>query len=324
MKAVTLALAILALAPLQGLAQDNPSLASTRIRLVVPFTPGGSMDGLARTVGNALQKSADSSVIVENKPGAGGNIAAAFVAKSAPGTHINLLVTSINHYVNPALQRDAGYDPYKDFVPIAHLASMPYVMVVPGDSRVDTLRDVVARGKAAPGTLSWGFGGNGTLGHFVGIALEDAAGFKGNPIAYRGGSDLLAALGGKHIDMVIMTMQSAAPLIRQGRLKALAVTGVERNPVLPQVPSIAEQVSSYPPLSGYAFLLAPASTPEMLLARLHAEMNKVVKSEAFRQRLEGDGATVQLFATVAETRRFFEQDGQRWEALARKSGIKLE
>lgn len=314
----------LALGPAAVAAQDAGTLAGTRIRIVVPFTPGGSVDGLARTVGSALQKTSEAAVIVENKPGAGGNIAASFVARSPPGTHVNLLVSSINFYVNPAVQRDPGYDAYQDFAPIAYLASMPYVMVVPGDSPIDSVKDLVARARALPGRLSWGFGGNGTLGHFVGAALEDAGGFKGTPIAYRGGPDLLAALGGKHIDMVIMTMQSAAPLIRQGRLKGLAVTGAERNKVMPQLPTIGEQVSGYPPLAGYAFLLAPSTTPESLLVRLHAEMNKVVRSEAYLQRLEGDGGTAQVFATLAEAKSYFDRDGQRWAALTRKSGIKVE
>jgi tripartite-type tricarboxylate transporter receptor subunit TctC len=320
----TLLLAALMLATSAAWAQDGGSLSARRIRIVVPFTPGGSMDGLARTVGSGLEKNAGTLVIVENKPGAGGNIAASYVARNSGPPYLNLLVTSVNHYVNPAMQRDTGYDAYKDFTPIAYLSSMPYVAVVPGDSRFSSLKELVERGKAEPGAVSWGFGGNGTLGHFAGLALEDAGGFKGTPIAYRGGGELLAALAGKHVDSVIMTVQSAAPLIRQGRLKALAVTGSQRNKVVPNVPTFAEQVPGYPPLSGYAFLLAPSGAPEPLLVQLHAEMNKVVRSEAFQQRLEGDGATLEVFATLAEAKSWFEKDGPRWEALTRRSGIKVE
>jgi tripartite-type tricarboxylate transporter receptor subunit TctC len=306
------------------LAQDTGSLAGRRIRVVVPFTPGGSMDNLARIVASGLEKDAGAVVIVENKPGAGGNIAAAYVARNSGPPLINLLVTSINHYVNPAMMRDTGYDAYKAFTPIGHLAWMPYVMVVPEGSPFASVDDVVKRAKAQPGTVSWGFGGNGTLGHLLGLALEDAGGFKGNPIAYRGGGDLVAALAGKHVDSVIMTVQSAAPLVKQGRLKALAVTGAERNKVLPSVPTFVEQVPSYPPLSGYAFLLASSATPDALLTQVHAAVNRIVRSEAFQQRLEGDGATTQVFPTLGEAKKWFEADGPRWEELTRKSGIKVE
>jgi tripartite-type tricarboxylate transporter receptor subunit TctC len=302
-------------------AQD---LAGRRVRVVVPFTPGGSMDNLARVVASGLEKDAGAVVIVENKPGAGGNIAAAYVARNSGAPFTNLLVTSINHYVNPAMMRDPGYDAYKDFTPVAYLSSMPYVMVVPDASPFSSVGDLVKQAKAKPGALSWGFGGNGTLGHFLGLALEDAAGFKGNPISYRGGGDLMAALAGKHVDSVIMTVQSAAPLVKQGRLKALAVTGEQRNNVLPMVPTFGEEVPGYPPLAGYAFLLASSATPEPLLVQVHAALNRIVKSEAFQQRLVGDGATTQIFATLGEAKKWFEADGPRWEAATRKSGIKVE
>jgi tripartite-type tricarboxylate transporter receptor subunit TctC len=311
------------LAPGVAGAQETGALAAKKLRLVVPFTPGGSVDGLARTVADGLQKTSGAAVIVENRPGAGGNIAANLVARSS-GDTLNLLITSINFYVNPVIVKNSGYDAFKDFAPVAHLGSMPYVFVVPPDSRIESLKDLVAQARAEPGKLSWGFGGNGTLGHFLGIALEDATGMKGNPVAYRGGPDLLTALGGKHIDMVIMTVQSAAPLVKQGRLKAIAMSGAERNKVLPNIPTALEQVPGYPRLNGYVFMLAPAATPVMDLALIQRETHRVQKSEAFQQRLAGDGALVQAFASPAEAKAYFDADGAAWEALTRKAGIKVE
>ena len=316
--------ALLAAVPAHSQAQDNAALANRKIRLVVPFTPGGSVDGVARTIADALQKGSGASVIVENKPGAGGNIAANQVAKSGGGDTISLLVNSINHYVNPLLVRNSGYDAFKDFVPVAHLGTMPYVFVVPPASKLETLKDFVAAARAEPAKLSWGFGGNGTLGHFLGMAVEEAGKVKGIPISYRGGPDLLAALGGNHIDMVVMTVQSAAPLIRQGRLRAIAIAGTQRNKVLPQVPAASEQVPGYQQLNGYAFMLAPASTPDALLLQIHREANLAVRSEAFAKRLDSDGGTVMSFATPAETKAWFDQDGAVWEALTRKAGLKVE
>jgi tripartite-type tricarboxylate transporter receptor subunit TctC len=220
--------------------------------------------------------------------------------------------------------KNSGYDAFKDFAPVAHLGSMPYVFVVPPDSRIESLKDLVAQARADPGKLSWGFGGNGTLGHFLGIALEESTGMKGNPVAYRGGPDLLTALGGKHIDMVIMTVQSAAPLVKQGRLKAIAMSGSERNKVLPNIPTALEQVPGYPRLNGYVLMLAPVGTPEPQLALIQRETGRVLKSEAFLQRLAGDGALVQTFASPAEAKAYFDADGAAWEALTRKAGIKVE
>ena len=326
-RAGRLILAVSLLVPGTGFAQDASPLATKKIRLIVPFSPGGSVDGLARTVADSLQKTSGASVIVENKPGAGGNIAANQVAKSGGnggGDTISLLVTSINFYVNPVIVRNSGYDPFKDFVPVAHLGSMPYTFVVPPDSKIDSLKDFVARARAEPGKLSWGFGGNGTLGHFLGMALEDASKIKGNPISYRGGPDLLAALGGNHIDMVVMTVQSAAPLVKQGRLKAIAFAGNQRNKVLPQVPAAVEQIPEYPQLNGYVFMLAPANTPERLVAQIQRELNRVLRSDTFAQRLDADGATVQVFASPAEARAYFDADGAAWVALTRKAGLKVE
>lgn len=304
-------------------AQESGLLSGRKLKLVVPFSPGGSVDGLARTVADGLQKTGGAAVIVENRPGAGGNIAANLVAKST-GDTTNLLVTSINFYVNPVIVRNSGYDAFKDFAPIAHLGSMPYVFVVPPDSGIGSLKDVVAQARANPGKLSWGFGGNGTLGHFLGMALEDASGMKGNPVAYRGGPDLLTALGGKHIDMVIMTVQSAAPLVKQGRLKAIAMSEPERNKVLPNVPTAHEQVPGYPRLSGYVFMLAAAGTPEPLVAAIQRETNRVLRSDAFLQRMSGDGASVREFSSPAEAKAYFDADGVTWEALTRKAGLKVE
>ncbi len=325
----TLLLAVAVAVPDLALAQDPNSLAGKKIKLVVPFSPGGSVDGLARTIAEGLQRSSGAQVMVENKPGAGGNIAANQVAKSGGSSMsssdtISLLINSINHYVNPVLVRNSGYDAFKDFVPVAHVGTMPYVFVAPPASKLESLKDFAAQARAEPGKLSWGFGGNGTLGHFLGIALEDAAKVKGNPVAYRGGPELLTALGGNHIDLVVMTVQSAAPLIKQGRIKALAIAGAQRNKVLPQLPAATEQIEQYQPLNGYAFMLAPAGTPDALLVQLQREMNLVLRSEAFARRLDADGAVVQFFATPAEAKTYFDKDGAAWESLTRKAGLKVE
>ncbi|RYG09482.1 MAG: tripartite tricarboxylate transporter substrate binding protein [Burkholderiales bacterium] len=317
-----LTLAVMAVAPFAAQAQEA-ALTGKKVRLVVPFSPGGGVDGLARALAEGLSRQAGVSVIVDNKPGAGGNIAASYVAKTQNDT-LNLLVTSVNHYANKVLFRSPGYEPYKDFTPIGYLSTFPYAFVVPGDSRFNTMAEVIAEARAKPGTVSWGFGGNGSLGHFLGVAMEQAENVKGNPIAYRGGPDLLTALGGKQVDMVVMTVQSSTPLVRQGRLKALAVAGAQRNKVLPNVPSINETIPNYPPLQGYVALMAPVDTPEPVLAAVHRELNKLLVSDDYKKRLDQDGSTAILFPTVAATKAFFDKDGPQWEALTAKTGLKVE
>lgn len=317
-----LALSLCALAPATALAQDSV-LAGKRMRFVVPFSPGGGVDGLARSVAEGLTRQAGVTVVVDNKPGAGGNIAASYVAKTQNDT-LNLLVTSVNHYANKVLFRNPGYEPYKDFIPVAYLSTFPYAFVVPADSRFNTMGELIAGARAQPGTVSWGFGGNGSLGHFLGVAMEQAENVKGNPVAYRGGPDLLTALVGKQVDLAVMTVQSSAPLIKQGRLKALAVAGSTRNKVLPDVPSVSEPIPKYPVIQGYVALMAPADTPEPVLAALHRELNKLLVSDEYKKRLESDGSSAVIFPTVAATKAFFEKDGPQWEALTAKTGLKVE
>jgi tripartite-type tricarboxylate transporter receptor subunit TctC len=277
-------------------------------------------------VAENLTRNAGAAVIVENKPGAGGNIAASQVAKSqvTSSGELQLLVTSVNHYANPVMVRNSGYDAYKDFVPVAYLCTFPYAFIVPGDSKYNTLPEFLAASRTSPSTLSWAFGGNGSLGHFLGVAMEQSAKVKGIPVAYKGGPDLLAALASKQVDMAIMSVQSSTPLVKQGRLKSLAVAGHVRNKVTPDVPGVNEVLPSYPNIVGFVALYAPANTPPALLAQLHAEMNKVLVSDEYKKRLDSDGSTASIFPNLEALKVFFEKDGQQWEALTRSTGLKVE
>lgn len=307
-------------------AQDNKPLANKKLRLVVPFSPGGGVDGLARAVAENLTRNAGATVVVENKPGAGGNIAAGQVAKSQPiaRSELQLLVTSVNHYANPVMVRNSGYDAYKDFVPVAYLCTFPYAFIVPGDSKYNSLPEFLAAARATPASLSWAFGGNGSLGHFLGVAMEESAKVKGVPVAYKGGPDLLAALASKQVDMAIMSVQSSTPLVKQGRLKSLAVAGHVRNKVTPDVPGVNEVLPTYPNIVGFVAMYAPSSTPSSVLAQLHLELNKVLVSDEYKRRLDSDGSTATVFQSLDALKAFFDKDGQQWEALTRSAGLKVE
>jgi len=304
-------------------AQDSP-LSGKQIRLVAPFSPGGGVDSLARGLADGLQRNTGLSVTVENKPGAGGNIAANYVAKSNNANTLYLLVNSVNHYANPVMVKNSGYDPYKDFAPVAYLSSFPYIFVVPGDSKYATIKELTTQLRAQPGSVSWAFGGNGTLGHFLGVAMERSEKIKGTPVSYRGGPDLLTALGGKQVDMAIMSVQSSLPLIAQGRLKALAVSGDTRNKTLPQIPAANEVIANYPSIIGFVALYAPINTPIRQVEQLIREVNKVVTSEEYTKRLDKDGSMAKTFNTPIEAKDFFDKEGPKWEALTVEAGLKVE
>jgi tripartite-type tricarboxylate transporter receptor subunit TctC len=304
-------------------AQPAGPLFDRPLRMVVPFSPGGTVDAQARAIALALQQKIGSSVVVDNKPGGGGNIAAATVAH-APASQPMLLVSSINYFVNPVIFKDPGYDTARDFVPIAQLATSPYVYVVAGNSRFNTLAEVVTHARANPGKLAWGFGGVGSPGQFFGIELGRAAGVETNPIPYRGGPELLAAVGGGHIDMVIMTTDTALPLIRDGRLKALASTGDQRNGVLPEVPTVAEQVPGYESLTGFTLLVAAATLAPAKVAGLHQAVGEILASPDYQESLRRAGATVTISPSLDESRDFLQREGRHWQAIAKASGLQVQ
>jgi tripartite-type tricarboxylate transporter receptor subunit TctC len=289
----------------------------------VPFSAGGTVDLAARTMAAALQKNLNQTVYVENMTGAGGNIAAVYVAHSSPDS-MTLLVTSVNHFVNPVIFKNAGYDVNKDFVPISELTTMPYVFLVPAKSKFNSMNDVAAYARANPGKLSWGFGGIGSPGHFFGIEFEQAAKVETNPIAYRGGPDLLTAIGGGQVDMVVMSADTSLPLIRTGMLKPLATTGESRNAALPDVPTASEVIPHYVPLTGYALMLAPSSMPDATLRRVHEAVTSVLKSPAYQTYLKRAGASVQTTASLADSRVFFDKESGRWQSVAKASKLKVQ
>jgi tripartite-type tricarboxylate transporter receptor subunit TctC len=329
--ALLLGLGAFALAQGNALAQAAPAAAASSaeplfdrpIRIEVPFSAGGTVDVAARVVATALGNKLNQSVIVENKPGAGGNIATTYTAR-APASSPTLLVTMVNHFVNPVIFKDAGYDPDKDFVPILQLGTSPYVFVVSGKSKFNSLQDVADYAKANPGKLAWGFGGIGSPGHFFGIEFARAAHVETNPISYRGGPDLLTAIGGGQVDMVVMSAETSLPLIRDGKLKALASTGAVRNTVLPDVPTASEAIKGYEPLTGYTIMLAAPTIPHDKLVRLHDAMVEVVQSPQYQEQLKRVGATVTTTKTLEDSRTFFQQEGGRWQKLAKDSGLQVQ
>ena len=263
---------------------------SKPLRLIVIVAPGGSADGVARLVAERLVPRLNQPVIVENRPGAGGNIATQFVAKAPPDGY-TLLVTANNHTINPSLFSNAGYA-IDDFAPVALLMEGPSVIAVPADSRFNRLQDLIEEARKRPGAITYGSAGIGIPSHIAGEMLKKAAGIDLTHVAYRGSGPSIADAIGGHLPVVIASLVAAMPHIQSGKLKPLAVTSAQRWPSAPEIPTAAE--SGLPGYSHMTWigLFAPKDVPPAIVARLNDEVQSVLWQPDVRERIAKLGGDV--------------------------------
>jgi tripartite-type tricarboxylate transporter receptor subunit TctC len=268
------------------------SFPSKPVTLVVPVTPGGSTDLMARQMAEPLGKALGQTVIVENRPGASGNIAASYVAKAKPDGHILLAAYSAFHAANPFLFKNLDWDPVKDFVPIALVLDSAQAIAVSDKLPVKTFKELVAYIKANPGKLNYGTAGAGSLHHISGALLEQLAGGAMTAVAYKGTGPAVTDLAGGSVDIVITTPPGVLPLAQAGKIRILAVTGNKRVPSLPNVPTTSEE--GFPNFSVNAWFgfVAPKGTPDEIVKRLSDEMAKVAAGEGFKKGVEGAGGAI--------------------------------
>ena len=292
------------------------------IMLIVPFAPGGPTDIIARIISNAFQKSLGQAVAVDNRGGAAGNIGMGVAARAAPDGY-TLLLTSTAIAVNPALFSHLPYDPLKDFAPISELVNAPNVIVVRADSGIKTIADLVARAKAAPGTFNYASPGAGTKSHLTGEQLKLRAGIDMVHVAYRGaGPAALAVLDGT-VQVGSVALAAAEPLIKDGRLTALAVTGAHRWFSLPDVPTMIEQ--GYPGFVSDTFnaLFAPAGTPTDIIDLLARESKKALMDSEAREQARRAGFEI-VAGTPQELAARVATEVAGVKELVAKIGLKLE
>ncbi len=291
------------------------------VRLVVPFTAGSGTDIVARLVAEKLGPALGTTVIVDNKPGAGGTVGAALVAK-APADGLTLLVHSAGHLVNPSIYSSLSYDTLKDFAGVTPLASLPNVLVTtPG--RFTDEKDLVAQAKAKPGGFNYASAGNGSATHMNAEVFRLAAGLQAQHIPFRGTPEAMTEVMGGRVDWFFAPMVSALPLIKDGKLKALAVGTAQRSPVLPQVPTTEE---AGVPGSAYLFwvgLFAPAKTPRPIVDRLQAEVAKIMVSPELKQRLDKLGAEPFTMPS-AEFDKFLADETGKAQKVVKAAGIKVD
>jgi tripartite-type tricarboxylate transporter receptor subunit TctC len=279
-------LALLAsLAPLGAYAQPYPS---KPVRFVVIVAAGGGLDATARHLAARLSTKLGQQVIVENKVGAGGNIATQYVAKSPPDGY-TLLLTSNGHTLNPLIYSAPGYEP-KDFAPVMEITEGPVVIVTQPNSPYKTLRDVVDAARAKPGALSYAHGGLGLPPHIAMEMFKQAANIEIANIAYKGAGPAVTDTLGGHVPLAILSLAGATPHIEAGRLRALASSGAARWPTLPNVPTIAELGYSDVVYLNWQGIFAPAGTPPEIVARLQKEVSAVLAESEVKEFLIGIGA----------------------------------
>lgn len=303
--------------PLGVLAQNTP------MRLVVPFTPGGSTDILARAIGPHLAGGTDASVVIDNRPGAGGSIGADWVAKAKPDGMILLMGHIGTLAINPSLYPKLPYDPVKSFDPVMAVARVPNVLVVSSKSDIKTLKDLVDAARARPGHLTYSSGGNGSAAHTTFELLKLRAKIFVSHIPYRGAAPSINDLIAGHVDTTFTGSPALLPHIRAGRLRALAVSSTQRLPSLPDVPTVAE--SGYPGFEADQWygVVAPAGTPPAVLKRLNEAANQGLKHPEVLKSLLSEGA-VPMGGAPEVFSRLIAAEIPRWREVVKASGMKLD
>jgi len=315
-------IALTMLSPLFGastLVSAQSNSAERPIRIIVPFSPGGGTDTIARTLGAAMSQDLGQTVIVENKPGAGTVIGSDTVAKSAPDGS-TILIATFAHAVNPSLRSKMPFDTDKAFDPVVLIGRSPNILVVPANSPYKSIKDLVAAAKADPGKLTFASQGVGTSAHLAGELFNTLANVNMTHVPYKGAGPALNDLLGGQVNMMFATATAAAPLIESGKVRALGVTTSERSPVRPEVPSIAEAgVPGYAAESWYGFFV-PAGTPAEVVNKLNQATAKAAKSEVFRKRVEGEGLVIST-GRPKELADYVNAEQKRWAAVVKAAKI---
>ncbi len=300
-------------------AQDYPS---KPIKLVVPFPPAGGTDILARVVAQKIAENNKWTVVVDNKPGAGGNIGVDAVAKSPPDGYTLVMGQTSNLAISPSLYKGLPYDPMKDLAPVALVGSGPVALVVKADSPYKTLADLVDAAKAKPATISMASPGNGTVAHLSGVRLMNTTGAKFVHVPYKGAGGAIPDVLGGSVDFFISSVPTLQAQVAGGKMRALAVSSAKRSPVFPTVPTVAESYKGFDAVTWFG-ILAPAGTPKSVIDKLNAEINKALKDPKVRAAIEAEGGEV-IGGTPDRFAALIKSEIQNWSSLVKASGATVD
>ncbi len=308
------------LASADAMAQAYPS---KPIRLVVTFAAGGSSDSLARGVAKQLGEQLGVSVVVENRPGAGGSIGSEVVAKGQGDGYLLLFGTIGTHGIGPALYKNLPFDPIKDFAPISLLHLLPNVLIVTNELPAKSVRELIDYARANPGRISFASAGNGSVSHLAGELFRMQTKTQLVHIPYKGGGAAMPDVIAGRVSIMFETVTNALAAARGGRVRALAVTGIERWKQAPELPTIAEAGVPGYRVDSWTGLLAPASVPHSVVERLNAEVVKATKTPAYREQMSALGVEA-VSSTPEEFRAFMAEEVAKWRQAIQLSGAKID
>jgi tripartite-type tricarboxylate transporter receptor subunit TctC len=291
------------------------------IRLIVPFPPGGATDIIARLIGRKLTEAWGQPVVVENRPGAGGNVGADAAAKS-PANGYTLLMVSASYAVNPSLYR-LSFDPLADLIPVSLVASVPFVVLVPSASSSNSIKELMQQAGANPGKLNFASSGNGSAPHLATELFAMKTGARFVHVPFKGGAPALTETMGGRIDLYFSTITQALPAIKGAKVKALAVTSRQRAPLLPQVPTLDESAAPGYDLVNWFGVLAPGGTPPGVVARVSEEIVRQALGAEMKAQLAAEGFDV-IGGAPAQFGRLLRNDMQEYARVVKAAGVKIE
>lgn len=293
------------------------------IKIIVPYPPGGTADIFARLIGDGLNKAFHQTVIVEDRPGAGGNVGSDVVAKSAPDGYTLLLGTSGSNAINPTLFKRMPYNAWKDLVLVSTVATTVNLLVVGANHKAKTVSDLLAMAKAEPDSVTFASSGNGSVLHLSGVMLANMSGTKMVHVPYKGTPPALIDVYAGRVDMMVANAPSVVSDIKAGKLRALAVTTNYRMNALPNVPTMDEAGVKGYDLSSWFAVFAPAKTPATVVEQLNAEIRKILNDPAIQKRFDSMGSTP-LIMGAEESQKFFLTELKKWGDLVEASGSKVD
>ena len=319
----TLALACIFVSLALPTASQAQGYPSKPIRFVVPYPAGGPLDTIARLLGAKVGESVKQPVVVDNKPGAGGNIGADIVAKSPADGYTILMGAVATHAINPTLYKSIPYDPIKDFAPITQVASTPNVLVVHPSVPATSVREFIAHAKSNPGKLSFGSGSIGSAGHLAGELFKTTAGVDMVHVPYKGAAPAMQDLVGGQINLMFDNLASALAQVKAGKIKALAVTTSKRSAFAPDLPTVAESGLTGFDISTWFGVFAPAGTPREALERLHAEFASALAAPDVREKMVNMGAEP-VGNRPEEFAAFVRAEAEKYAQVIKASGARVD
>jgi tripartite-type tricarboxylate transporter receptor subunit TctC len=316
----------LAALPMQAIAQPASAdrWPARTIRVIAPFTPGSAGDVVARVLQPNLSDLLRQSVVVDNRPGAGGNVAAAIAARSSPDGYTLLMATTGTHAINAGLYASLPYDPIADFAPVAMVATSPNVLVVTPSLPAGSVKELIALARARPGELNFGSSGSGTTVHLSGELFNAMAGLKTVHVPYKGAVEALNDLLAGRLQFMFASLSSALPQVRAGKLRALAVTSSQRQPTLPDAPTVIEAgVPGFDVVVWYA-LVAPTGTPRAVVDRLNRATAAALGASDLKERLAAAGFDPAVPSTPEQLGTYIRSELKKWVAVVKSSGARAD